>query len=268
MFQVLTCLKGRKRTLQPLCRLAVVQRQVDASEDIELDPDLSEACRLDRDRLCGDAGWGEGAAQECLEYHLHGETLGGGPGAGGSGNTGSSGGGKGGAHARLGLSPPCAAALFRRQMEEAEDIRFNYRLSSACAGDKQVGGQLVLFGASGCCCSCVGRKALLAALWAWDMWGRVADRVKQVGAPGKGTWEAKLRSMAIHNSSVTGVLPGCAPRAGRRGGLPGAPPGAAGLLRWGGAAAWLDGLQVVHAHPPPWFPAMPASWLVRTGELD
>ncbi|GFH23703.1 Golgi apparatus protein 1, partial [Haematococcus lacustris] len=70
---------------------------------------------------------GNGAAQACLEQYL--SSQGSAPEPEGQGKP-----GKAGTYS--GLSPPCAAALFKRQVEESEDIRFNFRLSAACAGDK------------------------------------------------------------------------------------------------------------------------------------
>ncbi len=35
------------------------------------------------------------------------------------------------------LSEQCFVALFERLVEEAEDVRFSWRLASACAQDKQ-----------------------------------------------------------------------------------------------------------------------------------
>eukprot|EP00198_Chlamydomonas_reinhardtii_P000733 XP_001690068.1 predicted protein [Chlamydomonas reinhardtii] len=97
---VLGCLKLNKGALLPGCRGAVTARQAAAAEDLALDPDLQRHCGAERDELCLEAGWGSGAAQACLLGHVRG-------------------------------------SLPQRLIEEGEDIRLNFRLSAACAGDKQ-----------------------------------------------------------------------------------------------------------------------------------
>ncbi|KXZ44222.1 hypothetical protein GPECTOR_71g583 [Gonium pectorale] len=132
---VLGCLKFVKPLLLPHCRAAVTARQSAAAEDMSLDPDLHRYCGAERDKLCLEAGWGNGAAEACLLGHLRGslpqvfsEVVFSTPV------------GLGAASPRKAeeLSTNCSVALVQRLMEEGEDIRFNYRLSAACAGDKQV----------------------------------------------------------------------------------------------------------------------------------
>ncbi|GFR39802.1 hypothetical protein Agub_g290, partial [Astrephomene gubernaculifera] len=145
---VLGCLKASKPLLQPQCRIAVTQRQAAAAEDLSLDPDLQRACGAERRALCGAAGWGGGAAQACLLGHLRGslpqifsEVIfpehedGGDAGAvGGAGGNVTAAAGAGGVE----LSGNCSVALVQRLIEEGEDVRFNYRLSSSCAASKQL----------------------------------------------------------------------------------------------------------------------------------
>ena len=63
---MLACLKSKKKDLQSLCRSAVTQRQIDAAEDIALDPVVNAACSRDRERLCADAGWVRRRVCDCL----------------------------------------------------------------------------------------------------------------------------------------------------------------------------------------------------------
>ncbi|KAG2501821.1 hypothetical protein HYH03_000320 [Edaphochlamys debaryana] len=136
---VLGCLKRNKGALLPGCRGAVTARQAAAAEDLSLDPDLQRHCGKERDDLCLEAGWGNGAAQACLLGHLRGtlphvfsqvvfptsasaaSALAVGPAKSKDEE----------------LSANCSAALVQRLIEEGEDIRLNFRLASACAGDKQ-----------------------------------------------------------------------------------------------------------------------------------
>ncbi|GIL81323.1 hypothetical protein Vretimale_1124 [Volvox reticuliferus] len=139
---VISCLKDAKQQLLPMCRIAITARQAAAAEDLSLDPELQRSCGAERDKLCLEAGWGEGAAQACLLAHLRGSL----PQvfseiifpAVGTVAKHSAGGSNSGSATTVELSANCSAALVRRLMAEGEDIRFNYRLSSACAGDKQM----------------------------------------------------------------------------------------------------------------------------------
>ncbi|GIL63487.1 hypothetical protein Vafri_17538 [Volvox africanus] len=150
---VIRCLRDAKQQLLPLCRIAITARQAAAAEDLSLDPELQRSCGVERDTLCLEAGWGEGAAQACLLAHLRGslpqvfsEIIFPAIGTGGGGGGGDSSSPKrrhasssnSGSAATVELSANCSAALVNRLMAEGEDIRFNYQLSSACAGDKQM----------------------------------------------------------------------------------------------------------------------------------
>ncbi|KAG2448959.1 hypothetical protein HYH02_005713 [Chlamydomonas schloesseri] len=143
---VLGCLKQNKGALLPGCRGAVTARQAAAAEDLALDPDLQRHCGAERDVLCLEAGWGSGAAQACLLGHLRGSlpqvfsevifpTSPASAAATGSGGAAAS--TAEAARRRVELSVNCSAALVQRLIEEGEDIRLNFRLSAACAGDKQ-----------------------------------------------------------------------------------------------------------------------------------
>lgn len=58
------CLRDNRKSLRPICRTAVLQRQAAAAEDISLDPDLARECKDDRARLCKHTSWGEGSARD------------------------------------------------------------------------------------------------------------------------------------------------------------------------------------------------------------
>ncbi|GLI61059.1 hypothetical protein VaNZ11_003321 [Volvox africanus] len=146
---VIRCLRNAKQQLLPLCRTAVTARQAAAAEDLSLDPELQRSCGVERDTLCLEAGWGEGAAQACLLAHLRGslpqvfsEIIFPAIGAGGGGDSSSAkrsaSSSNSGSATAVELSANCSAALVSRLMAEGEDIRFNFQLSSTCAGDKQV----------------------------------------------------------------------------------------------------------------------------------
>lgn len=114
------CLKRKKRQLHPLCRAVITNRQLQAAGNVEMDPRLTTACTVDLDRLCADAamsmfmeeGGQSSDALDCLEQsllvHAPGESL----------------------------SIDCQQEMLRAKMEESEDMRFNWALSSSCAQDR------------------------------------------------------------------------------------------------------------------------------------
>lgn len=103
---VLGCLKAHKDELEQKCATAVNVRQADSADDMSLDAPLRLACSGDRDRLCSDVGFGGGKAKACLSEKMK------------------------------ELSTDCQREIFRRDVEDAEDVRFNKVLSEACASDK------------------------------------------------------------------------------------------------------------------------------------
>eukprot|EP00241_Pyramimonas_parkeae_P000739 CAMPEP_0114234490 /NCGR_PEP_ID=MMETSP0058-20121206/5737_1 /TAXON_ID=36894 /ORGANISM="Pyramimonas parkeae, CCMP726" /LENGTH=1041 /DNA_ID=CAMNT_0001346173 /DNA_START=77 /DNA_END=3202 /DNA_ORIENTATION=+ len=105
--RVLRCLKSNKSELQSSCTAVVTQRQVDSAEDVGLDTPLKVSCKQEVESLCPDVGYGGGAKFACLQSK------------------------------RNQLGHMCQTELFRREVENAEDMRFNYRLASACAAEKQ-----------------------------------------------------------------------------------------------------------------------------------
>uniref|UniRef100_A0A061RAY5 Golgi apparatus protein 1 n=1 Tax=Tetraselmis sp. GSL018 TaxID=582737 RepID=A0A061RAY5_9CHLO len=110
--RVLSCLKASKPALSDRCSAMVTKRQLYSSEDISFDARLKSACNNDLEKYCKDVPWGSGGKKACLEAVLKRR-------------------GKDGK-----LEPACSAALYRRALEDSEDIRFDYRLADTCAADK------------------------------------------------------------------------------------------------------------------------------------
>eukprot|EP00873_Tetraselmis_striata_P041198 jgi/Tetstr1/461462/TSEL_006570.t1 len=110
--RVVSCLKTNKLGLSQRCSSAVSRRQIESAEDISLDAKLATACAADLKKYCAHVGWGAGAAKSCLE----------------------------GVAKRLDksktLEPTCKSALYRRALEDSEDIRYDYRASQACQADR------------------------------------------------------------------------------------------------------------------------------------
>jgi Golgi apparatus protein 1 len=128
---LLTCLTHKKLAdgFSPRCEALVALRQQESAEDVALDPALLGACADDLKSLCPSAmapgAWRHdaSAARMCLERVA--VSTAGAPAA----DEGSD------EQPRRRLSKSCAAALFSRMARDSEDIRFHYRLSSACARD-------------------------------------------------------------------------------------------------------------------------------------
>jgi hypothetical protein len=146
---LLTCLTLSKLEpkFSPRCADVVALRQQEAAEDVALDPALLGACVDDLKALCPAAmapgAWRHdaSAARVCLE-RIAVSTAGGGM-AGDEEARGAEGGGDDAAAAASSapkqpprrLSKACAAALFSRIARDSEDVRYHYRLGSACARD-------------------------------------------------------------------------------------------------------------------------------------
>jgi len=105
--RVLRCLKLHKSSLTGSCASAVTTRQMQSAEDVLLDAPLRVACTQDLSQECSHVGYGGGAKLSCLQA------------------------------ARPILTIKCRQELFRREVENSEDIRFNFRLSQTCAAEKQ-----------------------------------------------------------------------------------------------------------------------------------
>ena len=103
---VFRCLKSHKADLEPACAKVVGFRQIEQAEDISLDAPLALSCEEDRKSLCPDAPWGGGAVEQCLKER------------------------------RSELSTQCKLEVFRREVEESEDVRYDAFLAETCAGDK------------------------------------------------------------------------------------------------------------------------------------
>ena len=100
------CLKAHKAELDPACAKVVGFRQIEQAADISLDTPLALSCEEDRKSLCADAPWGGGAVEQCLKDN------------------------------RSELSTQCKLEVFRREVEESEDVRYDAFLAETCAADK------------------------------------------------------------------------------------------------------------------------------------
>jgi hypothetical protein len=103
---VFRCLKAHKAELDPACAKVVGFRQIEQAADISLDTPLALSCEEDRKSLCADAPWGGGAVEQCLKDN------------------------------RSELSTQCKLEVFRREVEESEDVRYDAFLAETCAADK------------------------------------------------------------------------------------------------------------------------------------
>mmetsp|Transcript_42131 Transcript_42131/g.51151 ORF Transcript_42131/g.51151 Transcript_42131/m.51151 type:complete len:1045 (-) Transcript_42131:585-3719(-) len=105
--RVLRCLKANKLTLEPKCAQMVSKRQEEAAEDVHLDTPLAISCEKELTTLCNKTGEGQGFKIACLKSPLN----------------------------KRKLSQKCFQEVFRRKVEDAEDVRFDYQFAQACAND-------------------------------------------------------------------------------------------------------------------------------------
>ncbi|MDB9924943.1 cysteine rich repeat-containing protein [bacterium] len=103
---VFRCLKSHKSELEPECAKVVGFRQIEQAADVSLDAPLALMCEEDRVKLCSGTKWGGGATEQCLKDN------------------------------RAELSTQCKLEVFRREVEESEDVRYDGFLAEMCAGDK------------------------------------------------------------------------------------------------------------------------------------
>eukprot|EP00951_Prasinocladus_malaysianus_P016396 scaffold127716_cov50-Prasinocladus_malaysianus.AAC.1 len=85
----------------------VFRTQQEAAQDFRLDAMLHELCEPDAAALCADVEVGEGRIQECLRQK------------------------------RAQLSWDCQEELFRKEVEDADDLRLSVTLYKKCLGDKK-----------------------------------------------------------------------------------------------------------------------------------
>eukprot|EP00878_Enallax_costatus_P015261 GHUV01015979.1.p1 GENE.GHUV01015979.1~~GHUV01015979.1.p1 ORF type:complete len:801 (+),score=251.73 GHUV01015979.1:135-2405(+) len=104
---VIACLRDIRDKLKPECKKQVFKVQLDASYDYRVDQTLHEACRKDAETLCPGVKLGGGRIQECLKKQ------------------------------RLKLGWDCSAELFRKEVEDTDDIRLSIRLFRECLADKK-----------------------------------------------------------------------------------------------------------------------------------
>ena len=104
---VFRCLKSHKEKLSKDCQTLVTARQVEQAEDVSLDTPLALMCEDDRKKLCAETEWGGGATEQCLKDK------------------------------RQELSTQCKLEVFRREVEESEDVRFDGFFAEKCSADKE-----------------------------------------------------------------------------------------------------------------------------------
>ncbi|KAK9816541.1 hypothetical protein WJX72_001742 [[Myrmecia] bisecta] len=104
---MLACLRELKQKLSQACQDEVFQAQLEAVKDYRADAELADACEPDAEQLCADVKAGEGRVQDCLRDK------------------------------RPQLSWECQEALFRQEVENADDTRLSIRLMNKCMVDKQ-----------------------------------------------------------------------------------------------------------------------------------
>jgi Golgi apparatus protein 1 len=104
---VITCLREVEEKLQSKCKEQVLRVKIEAAKDFVADAMLSELCTDDAQELCADVKAGGGRVQECLRKK------------------------------RPQLSWDCQEELFRKEVEDAADLRLNPTLLRVCSKDKK-----------------------------------------------------------------------------------------------------------------------------------
>eukprot|EP00854_Cymbomonas_tetramitiformis_P013737 gene13737-16236_t len=104
---VLTCLREVEEKLSSDCKAEVHRTKKEAAKDFALDAMLVELCEDDAKTLCPDVKPGGGRTQQCLREK------------------------------RNSLSWDCQEELFRKEVEDADDIRLNIVLFRLCSRDKK-----------------------------------------------------------------------------------------------------------------------------------
>jgi len=104
---VITCLREVNEKLSSKCKEEIFRVRKEASNDFIADAMLTELCTDDAQMLCEDVKAGGGRVQECLRKK------------------------------RPQLSWDCQEELFRKEVEDASDIRLNTALLRVCSKDKK-----------------------------------------------------------------------------------------------------------------------------------
>lgn len=104
---VITCLREVNEKLQSKCKDQVLRIKEEAAKDFVSDAMLSELCTDDAQELCNDVEAGGGRVQECLRKK------------------------------RPQLSWDCTEELFRKEVEDADNMRLNPVLMRLCGKDKK-----------------------------------------------------------------------------------------------------------------------------------
>eukprot|EP00238_Polyblepharides_amylifera_P013095 CAMPEP_0196572234 /NCGR_PEP_ID=MMETSP1081-20130531/2305_1 /TAXON_ID=36882 /ORGANISM="Pyramimonas amylifera, Strain CCMP720" /LENGTH=880 /DNA_ID=CAMNT_0041889479 /DNA_START=135 /DNA_END=2777 /DNA_ORIENTATION=+ len=104
---VITCLREVEEKLATGCKDEIMKTKIEASQDIAADAMLSELCTDDAEVLCEGVKAGGGRIQECLRKK------------------------------RAQLSWDCQEELFRKEVEDADNLSLNAVLMRTCGKDKK-----------------------------------------------------------------------------------------------------------------------------------
>lgn len=104
---MIRCLLDFKDKVSQKCQVQLFVVQKDRAIDFRADADLHAACKTDAEELCKGIPYGEGRIQECLRSKF------------------------------MDLSYDCGDELFRKDEEDADDVRLSIRLFRACLPDKK-----------------------------------------------------------------------------------------------------------------------------------
>jgi len=105
--RVLECLQEKKEGLSVGCQKKVFRVQEAHTKDIRFDAPLHDACKADMVKHCTGVEPGQGRVRACLGEH------------------------------RKGLARACRAELFKRGVQEKNDVRLHTQMEAACGADMQ-----------------------------------------------------------------------------------------------------------------------------------
>jgi len=105
--RVLECLQEKKEGLSAGCQKKVFRVQEAHTKDIRFDAPLLDACKADMEKHCAGVDPGQGRVRACLGEH------------------------------RKGLARTCRAELFKRGVQEKNDVRLHAQMEAACGADMQ-----------------------------------------------------------------------------------------------------------------------------------
>lgn len=102
-----TCLEAQRAALDPSCRAALFQSEVDRSQDVRLQAPVQQACRVELEQFCGVESWGHARKVACLWEHT----------------------------GKLAFGSECRAEVLKLTERQEQDYRLDYRLRTFCERD-------------------------------------------------------------------------------------------------------------------------------------